>query len=134
MGYEPHYDFRTDLAYGEEGEENAKEFFGALTSGKVEVKSDRYRNGKMVVETNQKPQGKDWQLSGINVTEAEWWAYRLAPDSFFLVSVVRLKRYLRANKNLLQKIDFASDSDNPARGYLLTAERVRQMMTEQAYD
>lgn len=134
MGYEPYYDFRADLAYGENGEENAKEFFGALTSGKVEVKSDRYRNGKMVVETNQKPQGKDWQLSGINVTEAEWWAYRLAPDSFFLVSVARLKRYLRANKDLLQKINFASTGDNPARGYLLTAELVRQMMTEQTYD
>lgn len=133
MGYEPHYDFRTDLAYGEEGEENAKEFFGALTSGKVEVKSDRYRNGKMVVETNQKPQGKDWQLSGINVTEAEWWAYRLAPDSFFIVSVARLKRYLRANQPM-SKIGLASDGDNPARGFLLSADQVRSMMCDKQYD
>lgn len=134
MGYEPKYDFQADLAYGESGEENAKEFFGAVGTGKVEVKSDRYRNGKMVVETNQKPAGKDWQLSGINVTEAEWWAYRLAPDSFFLVSVARLKRYLRANAGSLTKINLAQDGDNPARGFLLSADQVRWMMTGAEYD
>ena len=58
MGYEPRFDFQADLAYGEHGEDNAKELFG---SGAVEVKSDRYRNGKMVVETEQKPAGKDCQ-------------------------------------------------------------------------
>jgi hypothetical protein len=130
MGYEPRYDFHADLAYGEQGEQNAKELFGA---GAVEVKSDRYRNGKMVVETEQKPAGKDWQLSGINVTTADWWVYRLAPDSFFIVSVARLKRYLRANQPM-NKISLAFDGDNPARGFLLSADQVRSMMCDKQYD
>lgn len=132
MGHEPRYDFQADLAYGEAGEDNAKALFG---SGAVEVKSDRYRNGKMVIETEQKPSGKqDWQLSGINVTTAEWWVYRLAPDSFLVVSVPRLKRYLRVNRASLRKINLASDGDNPARGFLLTPEQVRWMMTGAEYD
>ena len=130
MGYEPRFDFQADLTYGEAGENNARELFG---SGAVEVKSDRYRNGKMVVETEQKPAGKEWQLSGINVTTADWWVYRLAPDSFFIVSVARLKRYLRANQPMT-KISLASDGDNPARGFLLSADQVRSMMCDKQYD
>lgn len=132
MGYEPRFDFQTDLAYGQEGEANAKSLFGG---GAVEVKSDRYRNGKMVVETHQKPVGyNDWKKSGINITEAEWWVYRLAPDSFIVVSVERLKRYLRANQPDLDKRVFAEGGDNPTRGFLLTPDEVREMMTNRAYD
>lgn len=134
MFYEPRYDFDIDLAYGHEGEANLKAVFGAAAGGKAEVKSDRYRNGRMVVETHQKPNGKDWQPSGINVTTAEWWAYRFAPDSFILISVARLKRYLRANLATLTRKEFASDGNNPARGFLLYPDDIQDMMNNRAYD
>lgn len=133
-GYEPRFDFRVDLAYGHEGESNLLSFITSLQASKVEVKADRYRNGRMVVETAQKPAGGDWKPSGINVTEAEWWAYRFAPDSFILVSVPRLKRYLRANRDTLEKRSLASDGDNPAQGFLLYPHHVQDMMTNELYD
>ena len=89
-GYHPQFDFEVDLAYGKAAEAEAQAFVDDLRGAAVEVKADRYRNGKMVVETQQRPAGKDWQHSGINVTTARWWAYRLAPGSFLLVEVERL--------------------------------------------
>ena len=133
-GYNPQFDFKTDLQYGNEGEQNLINFFEAVNRGRVEVKADRYRNGRMAVETDQKPAGADWKPSGINVTEAEWWAYRLAPDSFVFVSVKRLKNYLRHNRQNLTKRDFAPNSDNPARGFLLMKEHVFDLQTNAAYD
>lgn len=133
-GYEPRFDFRVDLDYGHAAENNLIEFFNACNNAEVEVKADRYRNGKMVVETQQQPAGKDWQHSGINVTTAKWWAYQLAPDSFILVSVARLKRFLKMNQYHLEKVRLASDGDNPAMGYLLSAQQVRELQTSKAYD
>lgn len=133
-GYEPRFDFKVDLAYGHEGEANLLSFIASLNASTVEVKADRYRNGRMVVETAQKPVGGDWKPSGINVTGAEWWAYRLAPDSFILVSVPRLKRYLRANRDTLEKRSLASDGNNPAEGFLLYPHHIQDLMTNEAYD
>ena len=133
-GYEPRFDFRIDLDYGQAAEANLIDFFHAMHGQTVEVKADRYRNGKMVVETQQRPTGKDWQHSGINVTTAKWWAYQLAPDSFILVSVPRLKRFLKMNQYHLEKVTLAGEGDNPAMGYLLTAQQVRELQTSKAYD
>lgn len=133
-GYNPKFDFKTDLAYGQEGEQNLIDFFNAFNNGAVEVKADRYRNGRMAVETQQKPKGGDWKNSGINVTEAQWWAYRFAPDSYVLVSVARLKNYLRHNSHLLEKRDFATSSDNPAKGFLLYPQHVQDLQTNELYD
>jgi hypothetical protein len=88
----------------------------------------------MAVETQQKPAGRDWQDSGINVTTAEWWAYRLAPGAFILVSVLRLKKYLRANRDILQKRDFAAGSDNPSRGFVLMPEQIQSLLADKEYD
>lgn len=133
-GYNSKFDFKTDLAYGHEGEQNLIDFFHALNEGRVEVKADRYRNGRMAVETQQRPAGGVWKDSGINVTEAEWWAYRFAPDSYVLVSVARLKNYLRHNLERLEKRDFAPGSDNPARGFLLFPHHVQDLQTNEFYD
>lgn len=133
-GYEPRFDFKVDLAYGHEGEANLLSFIASLNTSKVEVKADRYRNGRMVVETAQKPAGSDWKPSGINVTESEWWAYRFAPDAFVLVSVERLKNYLRANRGTLEKRGMASDGDNPAEGFLLFPHHVQDLLTNEKYD
>lgn len=133
-GYDPRFDFKTDLSYGHQGEQNLIDFFHALNDGTVEVKADRYRNGRMAVETEQRPNGGQWKPSGINVTQAKWWAYRFAPDSYVLVSVERLKNYLRYNYALLNKRDFASGSDNPARGFLLFPPQVQDLQTSELYD
>jgi hypothetical protein len=133
-GYEPRFDFKVDLEYGHGAETNLIEFFNAVQNQQVEVKADRYRNGRMIVETQQRPHGGDWQHSGINVTTATWWAYQLAPSSFILVSVARLRRFLRMNDYLLEKRDFAVDGDNPARGFLLSASQVHELQTSKAYD
>lgn len=133
-GYEPRFDFKIDLAYGRAGEAELVEFFNAVQGSNVEVKSDRYRNGRMAVETQQKPAGGVWKDSGINVTQAQWWAYRFAPGSFVLVSVPRLKKYLRMNRDLLQKRDFAAGSDNPSRGFVLMPDQVEELLTSEWYD
>lgn len=133
-GYDPRFDFTADLEYGQEGERNLHEFFYAFSQRTVEVKADRYRNGRMAVETQQKPDGKEWKDSGINVTEADWWAYRFAPDAFVIVSVARLKNYLRYNYDLLNKRTFAANSTNPAMGFVLQPTQVTDLLTGELYD
>jgi len=132
--YEPRFDFKVDLQYGHQAEQNLIDFFSAVNNNLVEVKSDRYRNGRMIVETQQKPPGQDWKNSGINVTTAQWWAYQLAPDSFILVSVKRLRKFLSMNSFMLEKRDFAYEGDNPTRGFLLSSSEVHELQTSRAYD
>lgn len=139
------FDFESDLAFGEKSEEFVKSCLAGLASGSFEVKTDRYRNGRMVVETQQNPHrivdqlgNPKWVNSGINVTSAKWWVYVFAPDdSVLIVSVERLKRYIRLNKSKFNeetKRMFAEQSDNPAKGFLLMKEDVTEMMTSEKYD
>jgi hypothetical protein len=138
------FDFNADLKYGKQGEGLVSGFLDSLSGGDFEVKSDRYRNGRMVVETNQNPKatiGSDgaplWVPSGINVTTASWWVYIFSPDgAFVVVSVARLKKYLRKNKHIFNestKIKLGG-VDNPARGFLLYPENVQDLMTNGEYD
>jgi dipeptidase len=136
-GYQPSHDidkfvFSEDLKFGQRGEQMFTEFLEDLESGSFEVKYDRYRNGRMVVETEQNPRNEGWQLSGINVTTAMWWIYVFAPHTFIAVQVPRLKKFLRANK--LPKTSFALNSENPARGYLLYPKQITDLMTNKDYD
>lgn len=138
------FDFKKDLEYGEKGEALVNDFLDTISGGDLEVKSDRYRNGRMVVETNQNPRGAIdangnpiWMLSGINITTAKWWVYIYAPEgAFVVVDVQRLKRYLRFNSNRYceeKKINLGGP-DNPARGFLLYPEEVMDMLYNQLYD
>lgn len=138
------FDFAKDLRYGLQGEELVSLFLEQISKGDFEVKSDRYRNGRMVVETDQNPKAaknddgsRIWVKSGINVTTASWWVYIFSPSGAFLViSVVRLKKYLRAKNELFNestKRDLGG-ADNPARGFLLYPENIQDMMTNRAYD
>ena len=93
----------------------------------------------MVVETQQDPGARGlWVDSGINVTKAKWWVYQYALDgAFHVVSVERLKRYLRATTtkfNESTKRTFSAGNDNPARGFLLYPEDVLDMLTNPRYD
>lgn len=138
------FNFVKDLEYGQKGESLIGEFLQNLSGGDFEVKSDRYRNGRMVVETQQNPRAaKDdsgnslWLDSGINITTARWWVYIYAPEgAFVVVSVERLKRFLRANGGKYTeeaKINFGG-SENPARGFLLQPNEVMDMLFNTLYD
>jgi hypothetical protein len=139
MGYQPHWDipkpnFQADLAHGEAGEAVVREFMAQLSLGAVEVKTDRWRNGRMVVETQQRyPHG--WRPSGLNVTQATWWVYQYHLDgAFVIVAVDRLKRYLRVNYERLERREFGLRGDNPTRGYLLAPHQVTDLLTNKTYD
>lgn len=139
------FDFSADLKFGELGEDFIKKFYEAVINGSAEVKTDRYRNGKMVVETQQNPRRQTdsngmaiWKHSGINVTKAEWWIYVYSlGHAFVIVSVPRLKRFLKARNDLFNeqtKISFGSSGDNPARGFLLEPNQVMEMLYSKEYD
>ena len=145
--YDPHSDiisehkefnFAEDLKYGKIGEEAIVEVLNQLVSGSYEVKTDRYRNGHMVVETDQNPRNEGWKKSGINVTTAKWWVYIYALDGgIAIVSVERLKRYLRMNRHLFNegtKRLMAEGSDNPAKGFILKQRHVMDLLTGNKYD
>jgi len=138
------FDFNKDLAYGQEGEMLVDGFLQALSDGSFEVKSDRYRNGRMVIETDQNPKGRKdsegnriWVKSGINVTTAKWWVYIFSPEGgFVVVSVARLKRFLRANSQKYNENTKRSlgGLDNPAKGFLIMPEDVTDLLRNKNYD
>lgn len=54
-----------------------------------------------------------------------------------IVSVERLKRYLRKNRQLFNeqtKRLFAAGSDNPAKGFLMEPDQVMEMLYSDKYD
>jgi len=138
------FDWKTDLSFGLKGEGLVSGFLDAMSSGSFEVKTDRYRNGRMVVETNQNPRGKVdengeqvWVPSGINVTTAKWWVYVFSiGGAFVVVDTERLKRYLRINRHKFNESTKRSlgGEDNPARGFLLMANDVKDLLTNEDYD
>ncbi len=139
MPYNPEHDiigpnFQQDLEYGEEGEQIVQGFLAALSDGSFEVKRDRYRNGRMVVETEQSPQHRGWQPSGLKTTKAAWWVYLFSNDGFVIVSTDRLKKFIIHNFTVEDKRMFAVDSDNPAKGYLLLEKHVQDLLTNPEYD
>jgi hypothetical protein len=138
--YDIHSSFIADLTYGEHAENDVQEFLMMMAEGHVEVKSDRYRNGRMFVETEHNPRNirdesgeRIWQLSGINVTHATWWVYTTSPGCSFVIPVQRLKNYLRHNRHRMTKRD-AGRPDNYARGYLLSPQDVLDLMLNEKYD
>jgi hypothetical protein len=71
------------------------------------------------------------------VTTAKWWVYIYSPEgAFVVVSVSRLKRYLRMNNYKFSentKRDFGG-TDNPAKGFLIYPNDVMDMLTNKRYD
>ena len=99
----------------------------------------------MAVEVEQNPYRKTdeegvqvWKPSGINVTKAQWWVYVYTLDgkegAFAVISVKRLKKYIKKNKKNLKMMDFAKRSSNPARGWIIEPEQVMDMMYNELYD
>lgn len=135
----PQPNWQKDLAFGLKGESIISDFLSDISSGSFEVKTDRYRNGRMAVETQQQPGARgNWIDSGINVTKAKWWVYQYNLDgAFHIVSVERLKRYLRFNShkfNESTKRMFAAGSENPAKGFLIFPNDVIDLLINPKYD
>jgi hypothetical protein len=151
-GYNPKFDipsnnfnFDDDLSFGHLGEEMVKQFYEQVIQGNAEIKTDRYRNGRMVVETQQNPRracdatgAAIWVNSGINVTDARWWIYVFALEqAMVIVNTQRLRNYLRAKPdrfNESTKRIFAKSSDNPAKGFLLEPEDVSDLLINPSFD
>ena len=75
-GYEPRWDI--DLEYGAEGEVLVRNLLG-FSDVEVEVKRKRYADDLFYVETHYDPGGRgNYKPSGINTTQAEYWAYVIA--------------------------------------------------------
>ena len=139
------FDWQTDLKFGKKGEGLVEDFLDTIREGAFEVKTYRYRNGRMVLEMEQNPRLKKdengkpfWKPSGLAVTKAKWWVYVYTLDgSFVIVSVDRIKRYLAANNDRFNRKTykkFAVQSGNPTAGILLEPEDVMDMMINKAYD
>lgn len=139
------FNFQRDLAFGKRGEKLVQSFLESLDHRAFEIKTDRYRNGRMAVEVMQNPRRATndegerlWKKSGIKVTKAHWWVYVYTLDgdhgAFIVVSVDRLRKYIKAHSKTMTLTDFARSSDNPAKGYLLEPEQVMQMMISPDYD
>ena len=138
--------FADDLQFGQKGEKMVQSFLeGLLSNDSYEVKTDRYRNGRMVEETDQNPFGRKdeagnpiWVPSGINVTKATWWVYIFTlGEGFIAVDVQRLKRFLRRfpyKFNPNTKRSLGSAGDNPARGFLLMPNDVIDLLSNSDYD
>lgn len=127
--------FPDDLKYGKRGEAVVERFLKDIGAGSLEVKSDRYRNGRMVLEYEQNPRGTGWKPSGIMVTESKWWVYQYNLDgAFTIVSVDRAKRYIDKNADTLEVKLCGARGNNPTHGYLLQPEDVIDMLTNPEYD
>ena len=110
-----------------------QEFLDSLDKKDFEIKRDMYRNGRLVVEMEQKHRDQDWKPSGLSVTTAKWWVYLFSDDAFLVVEVARLKKYVEVN-NQMELKTFAPRSYNPTRGYLLLSEDVSKLMASEVYD
>lgn len=142
------FNFHEDLKFGKQGEALVEGFLQALEAGSFEVKTDRYRNGRMVLEIEHNPRkrrdenGKPmWEPSGLSVTKAAWWVYVFTLNgdegAFVILNVERIKRFLQAHPdrfNRKRMMDFARQSSNPSRGYLLEPEDVLDILINPAYD
>lgn len=128
------YNFATDKEYGAKGEKLVTGFLEAVTGEPFEIKSDRYRNGRMVVEMAHNPRRAGWKPSGLATTESKWWVYVYALDGAFAVlSVDRLRRYIATLDESRLRM-FAERSNNPSMGYLLEPDEVMNLMYDEQYD
>jgi len=83
-GYEPRFDF--DVRRGKVGEEYVGNILGKIANGSVEVKTDygSNRTGNLYIEFEQQTKSGKWIPSGINKTEAEFWAFAFKNGAVFV--------------------------------------------------
>jgi hypothetical protein len=118
--------FDLDLKFGQEGESLVKEL---LTNGQtVEVKRDRKWKDthNVYIETECYFVGKQsWDSSGLNVTEAQYWAFVLE-EAILLVPTEALKYAIKEFGNYTE----CHIPPNYSKGYLLTVPQILKSIKE----
>jgi hypothetical protein len=86
----PKPNFKKDLEFGKQGEDQVKGFLQGIVNGSFEVKSDRYRNGRDGGGGGPEPsQARVESRRGWLITEAEWWVYVYTMNEAMVGSVHR---------------------------------------------
>jgi len=113
-----------DLDY-RDGRAGEQLVHGLLTGGQtVEVKTDRRwsETGNLYIETECFYQAsQSWELSGLNVSAADYWAFVLEDTVLMVTKANLMKTVAEYGRPITCKIE-----PNPSRGYLITAENILQ--------
>jgi hypothetical protein len=121
-GYQPHFD--TDLERGKVGEDLLNTFLADLGGNKFEVKTDyrAWETGNFYIETWQyrQPDESDAKLSGINVTQSEYWCFA-GPNSngFVMIKTEAQKELLRATDYRIARQPITNLNTNASIGRLV---------------
>lgn len=116
-GYEPRFDL--DQEYGEQGEDLVALVRSLF--GRIETKRKRYGDFRFYVEIAQRPKDSlEYKGSGINTSEADYWAYVIA-DTGVIVMVPR--EVLKAAAARAPDAE-ERDGDNPTKGRLVSVEHL----------
>lgn len=115
-GYEPRWDH--DRVYGEQGERVVESLRELGLAGRIETKRKRYADDEFYIELQQDPGRRGaFKPSGLNTTEAEYWAYVINSSGIVVfIPVVLLRDALRAGRGTRAEEDHG---DNPTRGRLI---------------
>jgi hypothetical protein len=125
-GYQP--DFDIDNRRGAIGERVVGTFLEAMGTATVEVKTDfgAHKTGNFYVETAQRPRTAAegiWVASGINRSEAGWWAFAGPSEQGFIA--VRAETVKLLARNALEREQTVHNSrTNATKGRLIRVEDV----------
>lgn len=114
MTYQPNWDI--DLSVGEAHERHVSSALG-LPKCQVEVKTDRryVETGNVFIEVSQLPRGAaEYKPSGINVTEATYWAF-CAGSAISMIPAAVIREVVAQQDG--PPIDGGLSGDNPTKGY-----------------
>ena len=127
----PHFD--VDFTRGLIGEDLINNLADLIKLGKIEVKTD-YRaieTGNFYVETWQysDPSAQDRRKSGINVTQAESWAFVIPQTmAVYIIATEDLKKLMRHNEYRETRQPIINSNTNASIGRLVPVMDVAQMM------
>lgn len=111
-------DFDLDFTYGSEGESLVNDL---LTGGKtVEVKRDRkwHSTNNLYIEVScWYMNTQSWELSGLSVSKASYWAFVLEQSTFIVPTEVLRQVVREKGREITCDIP-----PNKSRGYLITVE------------
>jgi hypothetical protein len=118
-------DFDLDFRKGREGELYVEDIVGKIGTGTVEVKRDMkwLQTGNVYIETEcfYQTSGR-WELSGLSVTKADFWAFVLE-RAVLIVPTNDLRKVVEAEGTPIE----TTIEPNPSRGYLIRPEFIFRM-------
>lgn len=117
-GFEPRFDI--DYERGLVGEKLVGTFLEALAGSKIEVKTDyqAWRTGNVYVETYQRTKAGEWIMSGINISQAEWYCIA-GPTGAGFIAIRRKLLYELAKQSPKSSCNTASQHTNASIGRLV---------------